>query len=120
MVKQNPKISRKKKLNKIFCGEKWKEMKRMFLLLIFLLLPKATKHGTFQGPPSLEPSKAHEAWNLPRVTKLRTFHWPSSWGFFSPLSFPFFLKAQIWIICLSLLGCDFRFKSLKTCSYNFP
>jgi hypothetical protein len=42
-------------------------------------LLKATKLGTFQGPPSiitfhcppsLEPSKGHQHWNLPLATKL--------------------------------------------------
>jgi len=42
-------------------GEKWKEVKRMF----FLFLPKATKHGTFKGPPSLEPSIGHQTNCLP-------------------------------------------------------
>jgi len=63
--------------------------------------PLTSKHGTFQGPPSLEPPIGHQAWNLPSATKLGTFHWPPSWGFFSRLSFLFFLKTQIWIICFS-------------------
>jgi hypothetical protein len=40
-------------------------------------------------------------------------------GFLSPLSFFFFLKVQIWIICLFFFGHDFQFEFLKTCSYNF-
>jgi hypothetical protein len=56
MVKQNPKINEKKNLSKILWGEKWKEVKKMLLFL----LPKATKHGTIQGPPSLEPSINHQ------------------------------------------------------------
>jgi hypothetical protein len=39
-------------------------------MMFFLLLPKVTKRGTFKGPPSLEPSIGHQAWNLPLVTKL--------------------------------------------------
>ncbi len=56
------------------------------------------------------PPKGQQTWNLPRAikhwklplatkqnaspltTKLGTFHWPPSWGFPSPSSFPFFLK----------------------------
>jgi len=74
------------------------------LLLLLLVatkawnLPRATKHGTFQGPPSngtfqgppnmepfkghqvMEPSKGHQTWNLPKVTKQwnlprATKHW---------------------------------------------
>jgi hypothetical protein len=52
--------------------------------------------------------------------KLGTFRWPPSYGLPLPFSFLFFLKARIWIICLSLFGCDFRFESLKKNSYNFP
>jgi hypothetical protein len=39
-----------------------------FFFLLFL--PKPIKHGTFQRPPSLEPSKSHQAWNLPLATML--------------------------------------------------
>ncbi len=64
----------------------------MFFLL--LLLPKATKYGTFQRPPSLEPSKGHQAWNLPRATNLKTFHWtPSKMFFHWPPSIGFISKA---------------------------
>ncbi len=97
-------------------GLKVEEVKKMFLLF----LPKATKHGTFQGPPNLEPSKGHQiynfpsatkqdvspltskywihfkghqAWNTLRATKHGTFHWPSNWGLPPPPSFPFSLKA---------------------------
>ncbi len=54
-------------------------------------IPMATKLGTFQWPPSLEPSNGHQAWNLPLATKLwilplatklGTFHWPLSFGSF--------------------------------------
>jgi hypothetical protein len=41
----------------------------MLFILFLLLLPKVTKHGTFQGPPTLEPSKDHQAWNLLKATK---------------------------------------------------
>ncbi len=67
----------------------------MFFLL--LLLPKATKHGTFQGPSSLEPFIGHQircfpidhqAWNVPLAIKCL------------PLPLSFSLKVQIWIICL--------------------
>jgi hypothetical protein len=45
MVKKNLKINEKNVEVKSF------GVKMMFLLF----LPKATKHGTFQGPPNLEP-----------------------------------------------------------------
>ncbi len=52
----------------------------------FLHIPMATKHGTFQWPPSMEHSNGHQAKNLvlllPLTTKPRTFsfsfHWPPS------------------------------------------
>jgi len=102
----------KKCLSKIYWRGKWKDVKRMF----FLLLPKATKHGTFQRPPNIgtfhwSPSKMFPHWpsNMEhsKATKLGTFHWPPSWGPPSPLSFPFYLKAWIWIICLSFFKRDF-------------
>jgi hypothetical protein len=58
MVKQNLKINGIFLKNKILWGEKWKEVKRIIPLLIFL--PKATMHGTFQGPLYLEPSIGHQ------------------------------------------------------------
>ncbi len=69
-------------------------------MMFFLFLPKATKLGTFQGPPNIgtfhwppskmfphwslnmEHSKGHQAWNLPLATKL----W-SSLTSFLPLLF---------------------------------
>jgi hypothetical protein len=36
----------------------------------------ATKHGTFQWPPSMEHSNGHQAWNIPMATKHGTFQWP--------------------------------------------
>jgi len=36
----------------------------------------AIKHGTFQWPPSMEPSIGHQTWNIPLATKFGTFHWP--------------------------------------------
>ncbi len=63
----------KKCLNKILSSEKWKEMKRMFLLL----LPKAIEHGTFQGPQSLEPSIGHqERWFPIDLQTLDSFQGP--------------------------------------------
>jgi hypothetical protein len=41
------------------------------------------------------PSKGNQTWNIPRATKLGTFHWPPSWSFLSFPSFPFSLKTQI-------------------------
>jgi hypothetical protein len=31
-------------------------------------IPLATKHGTFQWPPSMEHSNGHQAWNIPMAT----------------------------------------------------
>jgi hypothetical protein len=72
----------KKRLSEMSWGEKWKDVTRMFILL----LPKATKMEHFKG---------HQTWNIPRATKLRTFHRPPSCGFPLPFSFLLFLKAQI-------------------------
>jgi len=48
----------------------------------------ATKHGTFQWPPSMEHSNGHQAWNIPMATKHGTFQWPPSFGStFTSLSF---------------------------------
>ncbi len=41
-------------------------------------LPLTTKHGIFQWPPSMEHSIGHEAWNIPMATKHGTFQWPPS------------------------------------------
>ncbi len=89
MVKQNFKINEKKCLSKILWGEKWKDMKRMLLLL----LPKATKYGTFQGPPSrMFPHWPPSIRFISKATKYGTFqrspskmfpHWPPSIGFIS-------------------------------------
>jgi hypothetical protein len=68
----------------------------------------------------MEHSKGHQTWNIPRATKLGTFHWSSGWDLLLLPSFPFSLKAQIWIICFLLFECDFQIEFLKTCSYNFP
>jgi hypothetical protein len=46
----------------------------------FLHIPMATKHGTFQWPPSVEHSNGHQAWDLPLATKHGTFQWPPSMG----------------------------------------
>jgi len=46
--------------------------------VFFLHLPLATKHGTFQWPPSMEHSNGHQTWNLPMATKHGTFQWPPS------------------------------------------
>jgi hypothetical protein len=35
-----------------------------------IFISRAIKHGTFQGPSNLEPSKGHQTWNLPLATKL--------------------------------------------------
>ncbi len=53
-------------------------------------ISRATKHGTFQGPLTLEPSIGHQIG-----------------GFLSPLSFLFFLKVKIWINCCFFLGTWF-------------
>jgi hypothetical protein len=52
------------------------EVKRCF----FLHIPMATKHGTFQWPPSMEHSNGHQAWNILMATKHGTFQWPPSMG----------------------------------------
>jgi hypothetical protein len=69
--------------------------------MFFLLLPKATKHGTFQGPPSWEPSIGHQVG-----------------VFLSLLTFLFFLKREFGSFVF-FFGRDFQFEFLKTCSYNF-
>jgi hypothetical protein len=43
-------------------------------------IPMATKHGTFQWPPSMGSSNGHQAWNIPMATKHGTFQWPPSMG----------------------------------------
>jgi hypothetical protein len=53
-------------------------------MMFLLFFSKATKHGTFQGPPSLEPSIGHQV------------------VVFSHFFFSFSLKAQIWIIGFSI------------------
>jgi hypothetical protein len=35
----------------------------------FLHIPMATKHGTFQWPPSMGSFIDHQAWDLPLTTK---------------------------------------------------
>jgi hypothetical protein len=43
-------------------------------------LPLATKLGTFHCPPSLEPSIGHQAWNLPLATQLGTSISHQTWN----------------------------------------
>jgi hypothetical protein len=55
-------------------------------------ISKATKHWTH--------FKGHQTWNIPRATKLGTFHCSSSWDLPLFPCFLFSLKAQIWIIVI--------------------
>ncbi len=131
--------------------KKWKEVKGMF----FFLLPRATKLGTFQWPPSLEPSNGHQtlepfighqarcfpidhqAQNLPLATKQDASPLTSKHGTFQrPPSlepsidhqvrvFPHFFpspsfKKHKFGSFVFLFGRDFRFEYLETCSYMIP
>jgi len=90
-------------------------------------LPLATKLGTFQWPPSMEPSIGHQTWNISMATKHGTFHWlPSlehSIGHqaLDPPSppFSFSLKGGLEPLgALSCLGDNFH-AILNTCFYEF-
>jgi hypothetical protein len=69
MVKQNPKINRKKNEVKSYGVKNERRLKGCFSFL-------------FQKQPNMEHSKGHQAWNLPLATKLG-----SSFVFFLPLLF---------------------------------
>jgi hypothetical protein len=64
--------------------------------MVLLFLPKVTKHGTFQGPPSLEPSIGQQV------------------GVFLRLLPSLFSKDKN-LNHFSLFGCDFQFEYFKTC-----
>jgi len=60
---------------------------------MFFLLPKATKHRTFQGPPRLELSIGHQTRCFPiGFQSLDSFQGPPSWGLPLPPFFSFSLK----------------------------
>jgi hypothetical protein len=64
-------------------------------------ISKATKHGIFQGPPSLEPSIGYQV-EVSLTSKALA------------------IKCANWDHLIYFFRRDFQFEYLKTCSYNFP